>query len=400
MTTTTKLRRRATRRPLRLKRPRVSGTLSASATRQVAVRALTAAPRTTPTIELNTAFADTSLEMDESGQKFRVGLGLQNAVAANDAALDAHLGAGGVAHALATVDAHGFMSKEDKALLVGFTPPAAEWPPNSGHLDNEEWSGTPNALPAGWGFWGLNGMLIYQGGVLTAGTGGPPQYGNIDPFTYVPDPGGTNIAAHRLDINSKRPSYCYWQPMGGIVGSVPEAGRWALMKKFTQPVGTDAFFLMHYVEATQFMGATYAASDGGINFMLCGDDANRPTLASCIMFSFRRKMGTAGPAWRVSGPNGTNEVILWMLNSGQAADPYLVPGYGFLGIEKRGSFWRFYIFDERGNARFASASTFYQSYAFTPVWWGINVNSSQSSFAQMYAGCNFLRRWDTKFPFI
>lgn len=85
------------------------------------------------TIELATTFADASLEMDEAGEKFRVGLALQTAVASSTATanealedagaaqdgLTAHVGSGGASHALATDVVDGFLSKE------GFTKLAA-----------------------------------------------------------------------------------------------------------------------------------------------------------------------------------------------------------------------------------------------------------------------------------
>lgn len=81
-------------------------------------------PTATDSVELETTFEDASLEMNGAGDKFRVGLALQNQIAANtsglastQASLTAHQGAGGAAHAVATTGVAGFLSSADKTKL-------------------------------------------------------------------------------------------------------------------------------------------------------------------------------------------------------------------------------------------------------------------------------------------
>jgi len=136
-------RRRGVRRRAGTERPRLQP-------RAPVVRAQPAAvptPRAGETIELETAFSDASLEMDETSEKFRVGSALQDSVASTDAALAAHVGAGGDAHAIAVPGTAGFLSVADKAKLdavvLGGGVASELWaPPATPHALDDEFTGT------------------------------------------------------------------------------------------------------------------------------------------------------------------------------------------------------------------------------------------------------------------
>lgn len=360
---TTKTRKRPTKRPLRLKRPRrPPGTQTAAASRAAPLMAAAAPRAPTPTIELETAFADDSLEMDESDQKFRVSLALQEKIAA--------------------------------------APTSGEWPPRGSHPDNEEWETTVNALPAGWGVYVADQMIWDSTGVMNLATD-VPTFGNVDPDLVVDDAGPSSAGGIRIDVNSARKSHIFWQDSkGSQPGWGPALGRFGLFKKFSVPVGTDASFLISWGESPP-QGAVMFGLSGSLQFVLCEDAGGKPSLTRKIMVVFARvpSSGT-GSRYFIKTHAGGGSVGT-QLYEAQPNERHLVPLYPFAMLIKRNTNWYLRLYDLDGSFRNFERVADLGASNLVPAWWGIccpshNTGASGGAVAASpYMSSNFLRRWDS-----
>ena len=137
------------------------------------------------------------------------------------------------------------------------TPSPFDGPDDSGHVDNQYFTGTADTLPSGWSLYrdGTGGAAVFSTATAVVATGAPTV--GVDPYVPVTASGndGTKV---NFNINSRRRGWFYFQAPAEAAGAL----RFAFAKKMATALPAD------FVIITRF---SYPDMDAGGSANLNGE---------------------------------------------------------------------------------------------------------------------------------